>query len=84
MLNKIKEIVLNTPEKYWLIVFGYHIHKSFWGLILFIAGLIISVFYSLILGIILLVIGIIIMILAILGNLYTHNKAYFKLWDKYK
>jgi len=33
MKNKIKELLLDTLEKYWLVTFGYHIKKSFWGFV---------------------------------------------------
>lgn len=84
MFNRIKEFLLNTPEKYWLVVFGYHLHKSFWGVILIILGLIIITTYSLILGIVLLCLGTLLLILSISGNVYTNNRPYFQLWKKYE
>jgi len=52
MKNKIKELLLDTLEKYWLVIFGYHIKKSFWGVCFLILGLILIIFHSLLLGVI--------------------------------
>jgi len=81
--NKAKEFALNTPPNHWIIVFGYHIHKSFWGCLLGVIG-IIELFFMLWLGIALLVVGVIMIIISIIGNIYTDDKPYFKLWDKYE
>ena len=84
MGNRIKEFLLNTPEKYWLIIFGYHIHKSFWGVILFLIGITLLIISKLIWGMISLIIGSVLIVLSICGHVYTNNRPYFKLWDKYK
>ncbi|HIH26277.1 hypothetical protein J4476_01340 [Candidatus Woesearchaeota archaeon] len=83
MTNKIKELFLNTPEKYWFIIFGYHIHKSFWGVLFIILGIIVFNLFSKFFGIVLLILGLLITTLSICGHIYTNNKPYFKLWDKY-
>lgn len=57
MLPKLKEFILNTPEKYWFIVKGYHIHKSFWGLVFLVTGFILTLLSFLWFGIILLFAG---------------------------
>lgn len=77
MFKGIKEYLLNTPEKYWVVIFGYHLHKSFWGTLLVIVGLLFKFISALIVG------GILIF-LSISGHIYTNNKPYFKLWDKYE
>lgn len=84
MVKKAKEFMLNTPEKYWVVIFGHHLHKSFWGVLLFVLGLIAYRYDSVRLGIFFLVIGILLVVLSITGHIYTQNKPYFKLWDKYK
>ncbi len=84
MLKKIKEFLLNTPEKYWLVIFGYHIHKSFWGVLFFLIGLLMLIFYSSLYGIIFIIFGLICITLSIRGHVYTKNRPYFKLWEKYK
>ncbi|MBW2991418.1 hypothetical protein KY348_06995 [Candidatus Woesearchaeota archaeon] len=84
MAKKVKEALLNTPESWWIIIRGYHLHKSFWGVILLILGLITWKYYSSAIGLLFLVVGIILIILSILGHIYTQNKPYFKLWEKHK
>lgn len=81
-LRRMKELLLNTPQGYWLIIRGYHIHKSFWGLLVFLLGLII-LFFSKIFGIMCMIIGGTIVILSVCGHIHTNNKPYFKLWDKH-
>lgn len=84
----LQEYLLNTPAKYWITIFGYHLHKSFFGVIFLLLGIIIfsinkksqSRFKKL--GIILASFGLILVILSILGHIYTDNHPYFKLWDK--
>ena len=77
MFRNIKEYLLNTPEKHWIVIFGYHFHKSFWGTLLLIIGLLLR--YSPII-----IIGFILVFLDIAGHIYTKNKPYFKLWDKHE
>jgi len=76
MLKSIKEYLLNTPEKYWVVIIGYHLHKSFFGMLLIIIGLLLKFMPAI-------VIGLILILLSISGHIYTKNKPYFKLWDKY-
>lgn len=84
MFNRMKEFLLNTPEKYWLVLFGYHIHKSFWGVVFTLIGITLLVTRSLILGTVSFIVGIILLVLSIYGHIYTNNRPYFKLWDKYE
>ena len=84
MFKQIKEFLLNTPEKYWLVIFGYHLHKSFWGVLFVLIGIGIINFYSFFYGTITLVKGLILITISISGHIYTNNKPYFKLWDKYQ
>jgi len=35
----VKVFFLDVPEKYWTVIFGYHVHKAFWGLLLILIGL---------------------------------------------
>ena len=83
-LKQIKELLLNTPEKYWLIVRGKHIHKSFWGVTLT-GGSVASwlTTQSLLITGGLLTVGLAVIGLSIAGHIYTGNKPYFKLWDNY-
>ena len=92
MIERLKEFFLNTPEKYWTIVFGYHLHKSFFGLVLVSVSFIIFFIYWLrfpskdylaYIGLGLFLIGAVLLTLSILGHIYTQNVPYFKLWDKY-
>ena len=92
MTDELKEFFLNTPEKYWTVIFGYHPHKSFFSLVLIIMAIIVfftywlklpSKHYLAYLGLTLFIIGGILLILSVLGHIYTQNVPYFKLWDKY-
>jgi len=93
MINTIKESLFNTPEKYWTIIFGYHLHKSFLGTFLIFSAFIILFLYWLkfptkhylgYVGMIIIIIGVVLILLSIFGHIYTNNLPYFKLWDKYK
>ena len=77
MIKRVMQYLLNTPEKYWFVMFGYHFHKSFLGTLLLIIGFITNFVPFIIFGTILI-------ILSVSGHIYTQNKPYFKLWDKYK
>ncbi len=77
ILNRIRDQLLNTPEKQWIVVFGYHLHKSFWGTLAVVVGAVWHFWPA-----ILMEVGLI--ALSIAGHIYTHNKPYFKLWDKYQ
>ncbi len=79
MSSKIKELLLNTPEKYWLIIWGYHIHKSFWGVLFIILGVLYS---SLWIRILMLFIGIFILLISIIGQKYTHDKYRLVILEK--
>ena len=84
MIDQLIEFLLNTPEEYWLIIGDYHIHKSFWGLILFlVAGIFLIVYKSKWKGLILLIIGFIVLSFSIIGQRYTHGKYKLELWEKY-
>jgi hypothetical protein len=88
----IKELLLNTPEKYWIIAFGYHLHKSFFGVLFLLASFIVFLFYwrkfpskryLMYVCLALFGVGALLVLLSIFGHIYTHNLPYFKLWDKY-
>lgn len=83
MLKQIIEFLLNTPEKYWLIVGKYHIHKSFWGIIFFIAGILLMVSSILWVGILTFSVGCFILSISIIGQKYTHGKYKLEIWEKY-
>ncbi len=92
MLNLIKEAFLNTPKKYWFVVFGYHLHKSFFGVVLLIISITLLLFnflkyrnkkLLLYLGLISWIIGTILIVLSILGNVYTNHLPYFNLLEPY-
>lgn len=83
-MKNLKDFLLNTPEKYWLVISGYHIHKSFWGLIFLILGMIFIIFHKLFIGFGLLIIGDVLIILSIIGQKYTHGKYRLELWERYK
>jgi hypothetical protein len=89
MFDNIKELLLNTPEKYWLIIGNYHIHKSFWGIISLILGTFslshkfLKKKYRIIFAIFFLLIGTTALTLSIIGQKYTHGKYKLELWEKY-
>lgn len=74
----------NTPEPYWLILFGYHIHKAFWGVLLIIAGIIFLIKNYQRIGIILAIIGILLVLLDIRAHIEIGLKPYFMLWNKHQ
>jgi hypothetical protein len=88
MVSKIGEFILNTPEKYWIIINGHHLHKSFFGVIFILIGVISlilyrlkysskrSIFYT---SLVFLIVGVVLLVLSISGNVYTNNLPYFKL-----
>ena len=61
----LSKFFLNTPKKYWLVVKGYHVHKSFFGLIIVLFGL----FF-----IWLIPIGIFLMLIDMAGHHYTNYR----------
>jgi hypothetical protein len=77
MRKRIIEQLFNTPEKYWVVIGGYHFHKSFWGTLLIGIGLFLQSLW-------LAGIGCILIFLSVAGHIYTNNKPYFKLWEKYE
>jgi hypothetical protein len=77
VFKKIIEYFLDTPEKYWVVVFGYHLKKSFLGVILIILGVVFALLP-------LRAIGLFFILLGIAGHIYKKEKPYFRLWDKYK
>ena len=87
-MNNILEFILNTPEEYWVVIFGFHLKKAFWGILCLITGVSLFYFskknktlkYG---GIIFLIFGCLLIIIGTLGNIYTNNLPYFKLWSKY-
>lgn len=81
--NRIKKYLLDTPEKHWLIVRGYHIHKSFWGVFLAVTGIVVCL-YSMMFGLIASALGLSLAILDIKGHMATDNKPFFQLWNKHK
>jgi hypothetical protein len=83
-MNKVIKYLLNTPKRGWVIIFGYHLHKSFWGCLLILAGVVILFLSLQKLSFIFFTAGIILIILSIAGHIHTKNRPYFKLWDKYK
>ena len=86
MIQKILEFLLNTPKSYQLFVAGYHVHKTFWGILLIIISL--SFFFGKkihrIIPFILLIIGIILIALDVTGHMYTHHTPYFILLERVK
>ena len=83
MFKQITEFLLNTPERYWLIINGYHIHKSFWGILFFIAGMLFMIFNVLWIGILIFFIGLLIVTISIIGQKYTHGSYKLEIWEKY-
>jgi len=75
--KKIKEYLLNCPEKYWVVVFGYHFKKSFLGTVLLLVGIFLASLFLIIAGLFFICLG-------IAGHIYTNRKSYFKLWEKYE
>jgi hypothetical protein len=60
-----------------------HLHKAFWSVILLIFSLLIYIFGREIFVAFALA-GIILILISVIGHIYTNNRPYFKLWDKYK
>lgn len=83
MVKRVINYFLNVPEKHWLVVRGYHIHKAFWGVFLAVAGIIVCL-HSIIFGLIASVLGVGLAILDVRGHMTTDNKPYFQLWNKHK
>lgn len=75
-MRQVKEFLLNTPEQYWFVVFGYHVHKSFWGVLLIVSGL----FWTWRLC----VAGVALVSISVAGHVYTDNRPYFKLWERHR
>lgn len=87
-MNKILEFMLNTPEKYWAVILGVHLKKAFWGFLCLLAGILLLYFgkdnKSMVYwGIVFFVFGCICILLGVLGNIYTENTPYLKLWQPY-
>ena len=83
-MKKFKQFLFNTPEKYWLTIRNRHIHKSFWGVTLTGSSAVswwTTKAFLVSMG--LLTAGLGIIALSVAGHIYTNNKPYFKLWDKY-
>ena len=88
MEGGVKEFILNTPEKHWIVVYGYHLHKSFFGIIFVLVSIILFLLYRkkysskrliFYLSLASLFVGLILLFLSITGNIYTGNFPYFKL-----
>jgi hypothetical protein len=74
----IKNFTIDTPNKYWAVINGYHIHKSLLGALLVILGTIVSI-NNLKTGVIVSIIGLAIIIIDIIGHIHTnwHKKIVF-------
>lgn len=84
-MSKIINIILDTPEKYWLVVNGYHVKKSFWGVLMVALSFVFAVAdVSSKLFLTFFIIGIFLIILSIIGHIHKGSKPYFKIWEKYK
>jgi len=77
-MAKIQHFTIDTPEKYWAIIKGYHIHKGVLGIPAIIGGTIIS-FNNLTAGVITALAGIGIIIMDTIGHIHTnwHKKIVF-------
>jgi len=82
VMQEIKELILNTPEKYWVIIAGYHFHKSFWGILILIIGGILFFLWENWYCVPFIIIGSYFLIASILGQKYTHGKYKLVLWEK--
>lgn len=81
--NKLLSFLLDTPSEHWVVVRGIHFHKSFWGSLLAFVGIFVLTIHKVtLIGAVIIVIGFVYIFLSVLGHIYTHNKPYFKLWDK--
>jgi len=74
--------LLDTPEGHWLVVFSYHVHKSFWGVILLVVGIVLSAVFSA-WYLLLFVPGIILITVDIAGHIYTNHKPLFVMLEKH-
>lgn len=79
--NIIKNFTIDTPEKYWAVIFGYHIHKGVLGVILIIIGIVPTL--NLYLRFALIFIGIGIVILDTIGHIHTNWHKTFSLIEKH-
>ena len=82
-IAKLKELILDTPEDHWLIIFGYHIHKAFWGIIFAIVGAVLIVITGLWLYAFIFIFGVLLIVSDVTGHIYTNHKPYFVLAEKY-
>lgn len=84
LLHSIKEFYLNTPRKYQVIIKGYHFHKSFWGCLLVMLGLLLFPTDSKKTSTFSIALGSLLIFLSVKGHRYTNNRPLFKLWDREK
>lgn len=77
---KVQHLTIDTPEKYWAIIKGYHVHKGIIGLILIPLGIGIGIeLNNFWLGLILFILGWGIVIMDTYGHIHTnwHKRIVF-------
>lgn len=78
----IKNFTVDTPEKYWAVIFGYHVHKGVLGIILIVAGITLPL-NNLYLSLALVTIGAGIIIMDTIGHIHTNWHKTFSFIEKH-
>ena len=76
--------LLDTPEKYWIVVGYYHIHKGFWGMLLTVWALWAFFRKQRRFELLLLSLGIFLLLVSAAGNWYTEGEPSIKIWSEHK
>ncbi|QQG45659.1 MAG: hypothetical protein HYW89_01940 [Candidatus Sungiibacteriota bacterium] len=78
---------LDTPDKYWIVVSGYHLHKMFWGFLSLLISLVLWRFGAtkviLTVARVAFFIGVGLVAVDLWSHWYTQGTPYFALWDLY-
>lgn len=67
----IKNFTIDTPNKYWFVILGYHVHKGVIGLVSMPAGIYLS-FDNFLKGAIVFILGLGIVIMDTMGHIHTN------------
>lgn len=92
MANKFLAFFLDTPERYWIVIGGIHFHKSFWGLVMIVLGILLLFYHfrgsrskrlEFWLALCLIGTGLLLNILSLAGNIYNGTLPIIELWEPY-